>query len=510
MELEKNSLSINQIVAQKLDTEICEGDCIVPDIKPDILNIITSSGIVNIYKKEMMEGKIRIDGAINTYTIYMAEEEGRREVRSINYVLDFSQVINIENGQSDMTPEVRTNLKSVEAKIINERKINIKAILDFDVKLFTNSNEEFITGISDITDLQKMEQTITVNSLLGTGRTRAQAKETVAIDNIDNLAEILKVNIEITNQDTKISYNKILAKADSKLKVMYLTDDGRINTVSSTLPIMGFIDMQNISENNHCDVTYEIRNMLIKPNGVQEHSIYAEIEIEITAATYETKEINTIQDLYSPSKNLQFEQKKIRVMRNKRNYHDILSIREKQLLNIGDEKVYDADVNIMIDELKILNDEVKFVGNVDINFIHSMNNLMDVGTSQINLPLDFRMSCKGLTLDSNVKLNNNISLQDFTILPNGEVDIKIDVEFMINSSEEVDVNEICNVSEVAQSQENDYNMVIYFTKKGDSLWKIAKEFRSTIDSIKTSNGLISDELTPGMQLFIMKYAGVNG
>lgn len=510
MELEKNSLSINQVVAQKLDTEICEGDCIVPDIKPDILNIITSSGIVNIYKKEIMEGKIRIDGAVNTYTMYVAEEDGRREVRSINYVLDFSQVINIENAQSDMTSEVITNLKTVEAKIINERKINIKAILDFDIKLFTNNNEEFITGITDIQDLQKMEQSVVVNSLLGTAKTKAQAKETVAIDNVDNLVEILKANIEITNQDTKISYNKILAKADTRLKIMYLTDDGRINTVTSNIPIMGFIDMQNISENNNCDVQYEIRNMIIKPNGVGEHSIYVEIEIEITASAYETKEINTIQDLYSPSRNLKFEQKQIRAMQNKCNYHDIFSIREKQVLSIGDEKVYDADVKVVIEELRILNDEIQMTGNVDITFIHSMNNMQDIGTSQINMPLEYRMPCKGLALESNVKVNTDISLQDFTILPNGEVDIKVDIEFTANASSQIDINEICSVQEEEQDNKNEYNMVIYFTKKGDSLWKIAKEFKSTIESIKNCNGLISDEIMPGMQLFIMKSAGVNG
>ena len=100
MELEKNKISINQIVAQKLDTAICEGDCIVPDIKPDIYNIITSSGTVNIYKKEVMEGRVRIDGAINTYTIYSSEEEGRKELKSINYVIDYSQVVNIENAKS--------------------------------------------------------------------------------------------------------------------------------------------------------------------------------------------------------------------------------------------------------------------------------------------------------------------------------------------------------------------------------------------------------------------------
>ena len=131
MELEKNKVSINQIVAQKLDTAICEGDCIVPDIKPDIYNIILSSGTINVYKKEVTDGKIRIDGAVNTYTIYSSEEEGKRETKSINYVIDFSQIINIENAKSGMGADIISSLKGVESRIINERKINVKAIIDF-------------------------------------------------------------------------------------------------------------------------------------------------------------------------------------------------------------------------------------------------------------------------------------------------------------------------------------------------------------------------------------------
>ena len=177
MELEKNKISINQIVAQKLDTAICEGDCIVPDIKPDIYNIISASGIVTIYKKEVMDGKVRIDGGINTYTIYSSEEDGKKEIRAINYVIDFSQIENIENAKSDQIVEVNTRLKSVETRIVNERKINVKAILDFDIKLFANTSEEFISGINDITDLQKLERKMIVNSLLGCSKTKSQVKE---------------------------------------------------------------------------------------------------------------------------------------------------------------------------------------------------------------------------------------------------------------------------------------------------------------------------------------------
>lgn len=510
MELEKNSLTINQIVAQKLDTAVCEGDCIVPDIKPDIFNIITSNGIINVYKKEVMDGKIRIDGAVNTYTMYVSEEDGRREIRSINYVLDFSQIVNIENARSEMMSEIKVKLKSIEARMVNERKINVKAVLDFDIKLFKNSNEDFITGIKDMSDLQKKEDKIMLNSLLGFTKTKAQAKETIAIDSIDNLAEILKVNVDIANQDTKISYNKVLAKADTKLKIMYLTDDNRINVVNATIPIMGFLDIENISENNVCDVQYEIKNMIIKPNGVQEHSIYVEIEMEIALSAYETKEINIIRDMYSPSQTLKFEQKKVKVMQNKTNYHDIYCIRQKQISDIVNEKIYDADIRLDIENIKIGTDEVSFTGNVNVIFLHTINNSQEIGTSLLTIPMEYRMNCNKITPDNIIKINNDIPLQDFTILPNGEIDIKIDIEFYISSFCETDISEICNVECCENTNENGYNMVIYFTKKEDSLWKIAKEFKSTIDAIKLSNNLENDEITPGMKLFITKYVGVNG
>lgn len=40
---------------------------------------------------------------------------------------------------------------------------------------------------------------------------------------------------------------------------MYLTEDNRINNVSTKIPIMGFIDIENINDNNICDVDYKLK-----------------------------------------------------------------------------------------------------------------------------------------------------------------------------------------------------------------------------------------------------------
>ena len=96
-----------------------------------------------------------------------------------------------------------------------------------------------------------------------------------------------------------------------------MTDDNRINSVESVIPVMGFIDIENVSEENIVDTKYEIKNLIIKPNNVEEHSIYVEVELEIYCEVYRNQEINLIQDLYSPRTNVTFTQKQIQVMQRK-------------------------------------------------------------------------------------------------------------------------------------------------------------------------------------------------
>lgn len=249
IKLEKSTLSVNQIIAEKKENIAISGDCIVPDIKPDILEILGTNGIVNVYKREVMDGKVRIDGCVNIYIMYLGDDGNTRGVRSINHNLDFSQIFNIDNANNSMIEEGEVTLNNIECKVINERKINLKANLEFEMNIQANSEVQFVNNV-DLKDLQKLEKTKQVNSVLGMGNTKTTVKETVNIDNADNLAEILKVDAHISNKNIKISYNKILVKADLKLKILYSTEDGRINTVNAKFPIMGFIDMQDITEDN--------------------------------------------------------------------------------------------------------------------------------------------------------------------------------------------------------------------------------------------------------------------
>ena len=120
----KNNLCVNKIVGQKTEKIIAEGDEIVPDIKPDILSTVSTNGNVCIYRKEIQEGKLKIEGGVNAYIIYIADDE-KSSIRAINTNIEFSKTIEIKELTSSMNVECSVNLLSIDCKIINGRKINL-------------------------------------------------------------------------------------------------------------------------------------------------------------------------------------------------------------------------------------------------------------------------------------------------------------------------------------------------------------------------------------------------
>ncbi len=504
LETEKERVCINQIVGQKKQEIEAEGDVIVNDVKPDILSIISAEGIPCVYKKEVMEGKIRLDGSVNTYIIYLADDE-TQNVRSLNTVLDFTKVIDIEGCMPEMISKEDITINNIDCKILNSRKINVKVSLNVNSKVYSNDNLEIISKINNLEDIQVLNSNAEVNSLIGNGSTRVYAKDTISIDAADELAEIMRANIKIVNKDLKLSYNKILAKADADVSILYLTEDGRIGNLNTQIPVMGFIDIENISDNSICDLDYQIKNLLIKPNNGDMHSIYIEAEIEIVCFAYETKSINLIDDLYSVSSELNFTQKEIVTMSGKRKLREICNITEQ--INIPEmegNQIYNINTVPNILNTTLRKGKVIYEGEVNIELLYEMNN--SVNSKILKMPFKFETMSDEIDENSTLDTQIEVKKDDF-IVNGGNVNANIELEFNINISKSQRLNIINEISEEELKDNNIYSMVIYFVKQGDTIWKIAKKFKSTTEDIIRVNNIEDvNKINVGQQLYIPKFA----
>ena len=506
VDFETEKICLNQIINQKKDNFCAEENIIIPDVKPDILSTIDSSGNVYIYKKEIVNGRLKIDGGVYTYVMYIADNE-QNDIRGLHTVIDFSQSIEIEKLTQDMDFDCDLNIRNIECKILNGRKINIKVNLEANIKVFSNNEKEFVKSINDTQKIQMISNSTTVNSLKGKGETVAIAKDTITIN--DNLADILSSDISIKNKDIKISYNKVLSKADVMVEIMYLTEDEKINTTTAQIPIMGFIDIPNISDQEICNTNYEIRNINIKPNNVEDHSIFIEIEFSISCSAFENKEINLIQDLYSPEEEITMCQEQVSLMQDKNVIKDMCNIQEKiDISDINSNKIYSIKVCPNIVKENILNGSISYEGELILRILYESNATNRIEVKEQTISFTHTINSERINKSSNITTNIEIDSKDFICMPDNTVDVKISMNFILNMYQKNTVNIVSNINvEENSGNNNSSSLVIYFVKEGDTLWKIAKKFKSTMEEIATVNNIEDvDKLNIGDQLYIPKYA----
>lgn len=392
--------------------------------------------------------------------------------------------------------------------MLNGRKINVKAILEVETRVYSNDNVEIISNLNNMGDIQMLNNSKMINSLVGEGSTRVYAKDTISIDETDDLAEIMKTEIRILDKDIKLSYNKVLAKADAEISIMYLTEDNRIRNTTARIPIMGFVDIENINDNNICDIDYNMKNLIIKPNNGDNHSIYVEAEIEIMCFAYEVKNINLIEDLYSISSNLSFTQKEITTMADKQNIKDNCDLREQiSIPEIGNNQLYNVRTNPNILSVNIRNGKIIYEGELNLEFLYSSTNSMSSRTAQI--PFNFEITSDNINENCEIDTNIDIKRNDF-ILNEGNIDVSIELEFNVSISRTQRLSIINEISMEETRENNIYSMVIYFVKPGDTLWKIAKKFKSTMEGIASVNNIEDmNKIYPGQQLYIPKFVKRN-
>ena len=508
VEVSKENICINKLIAEKKELVFVNSDMIVPDSKPDILNTISTSGNVCISKKEVLDERIKIDGNIDTYIMYLPDSK-EDNLRALNCRLDFSESISVPGAKEGMNLVTKCVIRDIECKLINGRKITVKAGLEFHIKLYSNENVEIINRINNIDDIQTLQENFNINSLIGSGKTSVYAKDTLNIDSKDEFAEILKVDINIVDKDIKLSYNKVLAKAELEVKIMYLTEDNRIERIVGKTPVVGFIDIQNISEDNICDVNYEIKNMVFRPSPLEEHSIHLEIEIEQSCMVYEEKQISIIQDLYSPTCNLEFSQKRILSIANKTERSKTFSIKEiAEVSDLESENLLDVQIMPNLTNTEISNSTIIYSGDIDLNFIFTNDERLN--SRNVKVPFEFFVDNTDETENINVETDIMIEDSNFSIQQRGKAESRIEMNILTKTSKNVGMNIIDNIEtseEQTRNNDEDYDsLILYIVREGDTLWNIAKRFNSTVDELIRMNG-IEDEsrIDIGQKIYIPKF-----
>ncbi len=453
-------------------------DLIVPDSKQDLLKILDENCYSYFSKVETQTGKIKTSGNVDLYISYLSSSE---ETLGLQTTINFEDSLenSIINEKTNLEYDIKL-LKS-DIKIINERKISFTGTLKVNYDIYGIDEVQIFNDFNDIEDIQVNSKKVKLNSLIGINSNIASLKEELKVEGTDIVSDILKVDTEISNKEVKISYNKILSKADLNVKILYLTKDGRIGKTEDKFPIMSFIDLENVKEENICKTDYQIRNILLKINNGDENGITIQMEYEICCKAFENREQEAVCDLYSLKYDTEFNTKEIEISTD-------LSTKDDKKVEI-EERVELENVKNVIDVFGksriikniISNDISNVEGEVELKVYYESENKIGLNVKTVTIPFISKLS-KQDDFSCDFK-NVEYELNGDVVIVKGNVVIDE------NQSQKSILKVVQDVTKKELSVRDDYTMIVYSVKKNDTLWDISKKFRVKQENVINTNDL---------------------
>lgn len=476
LQIQKETINVKKRVGEKNKRISIEKDYILPDSKPDIIKVQSESSLPYVRKKENMENRLKIEGGFETRISYITSE-GKNRVLKIEDEL--SEVLEIEGVNQESSVSEKISILQIETSILNERKIHYKLEADIQVIASKKENIDFIYEINKVHNIETLCKKTNIDTYIGHSESKISVKEKLETENIQDGIEVIKFKPKIENIETKISYNKILVKADCKMKCIYQSKTGSTYMAQKEIPVMGFLDIENIDEECESNIELTLKSININEECSNKNEIEIEMELNLSGDIYQKKEINMLIDLYGINYRTNFKNQTMYLEKSNPQVIKKVEIENKALIE-DINQIYDQEYRIKNIQIKEERTEVQ----IQATYLYSsfenenINKQEIMITKEINAKYDLS------------KTRIAIEKENTVLLPDSSIEATLELSIQSQNAERI---EVINEIEIEDEETDDkYSMIIYCVKQGDSLWNIAKRFKSTVKEISNINE-IEDE-----------------
>lgn len=515
LELIKDKIRVSQLIGEDSIQTVIENDIIVPDVKPDVANILLADGDIFVNNVEAMQDKILVNGTIGYKILYLSDG-AEREIKSIVNNSSFSHAIDIQNSRQGMKCMAICDIEHIECNILNGRKIGVKVILGISGKVYNIIEQEITRDLGGLDDIQVLREKSEMNVYIGDVNVGCTVKEAMEVPaGKPTIREILRTDVKISGKDFKVAENRIIAKGELNAATLYIGDDeeGSIQFMEHEIPFTQFVDLDGVDESSISDVDLRISGLQLETGEDSDGELRilnGEFSLDIFASAYEKRSFDVIEDAYSPSVKVTLEKEIFRTEEVAAENHGQVVIKDNILVEEDQPEITEL-FNVIskpsLSECKVIDDKVIVEGVVKNSVLYLANNReQPIYCNQQELPFKQSVDVKGIKADMSCEVSLEIDHCNYSMLSGREIEIRLVVMATVKAFANVSIPLIARINESSiddKKYTNRPSITIYFAQPGDTLWKIAKKYYITIDDIQNVNNLTDrDLILPGQQILI--------
>jgi len=492
----RENIEYEQLLGENTADTVVKEEYVIPDTQPDVREILMVDAKALISSKEIIQDKVYLEGQIQYNVLYITKDQERTDMENVVYNSKFSNTIDIMGAKPEMLCDAECFVEHMECRIVNERKICLEGILKLKSEVYKNFDFQIVKDIEAVKDVQYLKNPTSIDKVIRSfnGELIGKANIKIPMDKPE-IAKIIKYDVNVHKKEVKLYDGKISINAFACINMIYKGRDSReLIYIEQEVMLNKDLDFEEVNPymDNYTDFRVDAVDIDIKEDDLGEKRIIdAEFIIKTNTRAMHKEDVDMIEDVYSPTTKLEMD---------KKDY--ALNVMQGQLLTEtlvkGDieldsnmskpSKVIMCNASVSVTDKKVIEDKVVIEGIMNVTVLYGSDDeekYLSTVSEEIPFTCGAEILGAKINMNSVCKLsleNINADIEAGNISVRAIVKVYVRVNYMVEKKFLVDVYPI-----EGEAPKKKASITIYVVQSGDTLWKIAKKYNTTMQEVARVN-----------------------
>lgn len=532
MELLKKNIHMDYRKCSTVTQMTLEDDRNIPDKDPDVSEILLTKGTIKTEEIKVTNDHVTLRGKLFFQVLYQADEWEDRMCK-VTGSIPFEEQVYLEGVTREDTISAIPVLEDLTVGMINSRKINVQAVVTWDVCVTKLMDLEVPIEVStespgmvsayenkkeaDQPRLECRKEAMKVTGITISKNDIYRIKEEVELpSNMPNVEELIWENISPEGITFKPMDEKIGISGELRLFFLYRgeNDEVPVRSYSVVLPFHGEIECHGCESDMIPVITYEtdIQDTEVRPDFDGENRVFGvELTINMKIGLYQEDTVSMITDLYGINREIETRKQNMILQTLQMQNEGTYKVTGKLRMNHPSAHILQlmyTNVNARITDSRIVENGIEVDGVLDVCGV-AVTGDDKVPYGKINGMIPFRELIDVKGLESGAMYTLTCATDDASVgmVDSEEMDVRAQVRIKAVIYEN---RPVCILQDITVSPK-DYQkleklpgMAVLLFEEGDSLWNIGKTFYLPVARIRELNGIAENkEPEPGSRIVVV-------
>ena len=514
LELIKKNIHMNCWKGGAVTQITLDDDFIVPDTMDDVDQILLDSGEIVVESIKNQGEKAAVRGKLEFRILYRKPSGG---LQSMGGSIAFDEPVQVPGLEENDDIQLNWELEDLDVNAINSRKLGVRAIVTLEIKAETIKETEAAVGVNTgDTPVEVLQKNSTAASMAVRRKDTYRIKETLELPgNKPNISQILWDEMKLQSVSIRPDEGKMLLEGELSVFFIYQGEgeDVSFQCMEENIPFRGELDLSEASSDMIPFVSMHLIHREVEPKPDYDgemRELEVDAVVELDMKLYKEEPIQLLGDMYSTREEISLQMGEVCFNRILTQNLGRCRLAEKVSMDSGERilQICHSEGSVKVDETQVKEDGLEVEGILDVKLLYlTAEDDQPVQSSRQFLPFHYVIEAPGIDQDTICRLVPGLEQLSAVMLGGGKVEIKAVISLDLLAFQPVCESVVLNAQESPLDLKKLQQMpgiVGYIVQPGDSLWKIARRFHTTVDTVKETNGLTDDLIHPGDRLILIK------